>query len=360
MEETLSRRSALIIIILSFAWNMIVVILFLCLQDDIHMSSPLIVTVENERQKEKNEEFIYLADRLISFGSSQFSTTILPQEKPEEQLQQQKVQPSDMAIKIEPAIQQTLQSQTQKLEEAPTHEELEQTNDKENVTKKEHSAEECKGPPEQPLEQPQLDQTFMEQKTTVIQEDLQKTESQPLEELKQNSAQKQPKKPPLFKSTAKKSESPKKKTISLADIAKGYMQKIVYDREHNVETQLRSLPTSKQMALQVYSTKIFGLLEQAAKVNQKMLYAPENHTTDAALMLTIDRDGKLLEAHLIPQLHEKEIREWLFNFVKQVGLFPPIPKHLKKDKITLHYPLKINIHQGFGTYSLYYGFGNRY
>jgi len=355
MEEASSRRLAMLIIIFSLLWNAIIVVLLLCLQDDIHLQPPFIVTIEepdHETTKEKDQELVYTANKLISYGSSPVGTTILPQ-LPSIQTTQPTMPtevPSSQDETIEPS---TIKPKTE--EEILGQEETTQED-------QEHQEqEEQKESPTTPddVKQKQEEPSFYkeQEKITVVQEEQKLSESEYHEEIAEGIEKTA--RVPTHKQI-QKTEAPKKKKITLADIAKGYMHRVAQEQEHTMETQIRSLPSSKQMALQVYSTKIFALLEQAAKVNKKMLYAPEDRTTNVILILTIGRDGRLLEASLTPPLHEKEVRDWLFSFINQVGLFPPIPSHLKQEKITLQYPLKIDMQQGFGTYSLYYGMYNRY
>lgn len=353
MEETSSRRLAMFIIIFSLLWNAIIVILLLCLQDDIHLQPPFMVTIEepdHEATKEKDKELLYTANKLISYGSSPVGTTIL-QQFPQTT---QPILPTEVTSSQDETIEPS--PIKQKAEEKIFEQEEASQEDQEHQTQEEQ--EELPTAPDD-VEQKQEEPSFYkeQEKTTVVQEEQKLSKSEYHEEITES----------IGKTTKvsthkqiQKTEAQKKKAITLADIARGYMHHVAQEQEHTMETQIRSLPSSKQMALQVYSTKIFALLEQAAKVNKKMLYAPEDRTTNAILILTIGRDGKLLEACLTPPLHEKEVRDWLFSFINQVGLFPPIPKHLKQEKITLQYPLKIDMQQGFGTYSLYYGMYNRY
>ena len=381
MEEKSSRRIATLIIILSLAWNAMIVVLFLCVQDDIHLQMPFTVSIEQEEhQEEQKKDCTYLVEQLISHGTSPVATTILPQQpspfavsspiqvanqiQPTEPLQQednsdlsnptQEQEPQTEPNEVMQALEKLAQSEDPMSEEENMQEELTEEHNEEVIEEPEQTKDEF-------IQEDNVEQ-IEEAFETIT--DMEATTVQELPEHKELVEEKiEPKKiskPTRLLHNPKQKTTTEKRSLSLADIARGYMRHVAQEQENTVETQLRSLPTSKQMALQVYATKIFGLLEQAAKVNRKMLYAPENRTADAILILTIDQSGALVEASLTPPLHEKEIREWLFSFIDKVGLFPPIPKHLKKEKITLNFPLKIDMHQGFGTYSLYYGFSNRY
>ncbi|TET06054.1 hypothetical protein E3J79_03275 [Candidatus Dependentiae bacterium] len=349
MKDVTSRPPVTLIIILSLTWNIIIIVLLFCIQDDIHLHSPFTITVEQEEKKNKESDstLIYQANKLISFGSSPFGTTIISQApnlksstQPNilKKLIQEEPEQQPIFSQEQEAINE--QTQTESENQIPCTQENDITEEEKQSLDQERSE--------------KSDQEQLQPSTAIIQEAILKAAYKKQKQNKQKIIPTFEQKKQIMKSTAIK------KNLNLAEIVQGYMHHVAQEQEQSVETQIRSLPSSKQLALQVYSTKIFTLIEQAAKVNQKMLYASGNHTTDATLILTVDQNGKLIEAYLTPPLQEKEVREWIFTFIHKVGLFPPIPKHLKKEKITLSYPLKIDIQQGFGTYSLYYGLCNRY
>lgn len=324
MEETNSRHIALLIALLSLLLNIALIIVLFCIQDDIHQTKPLLVAMENEKHIEKKKENdIFFVDQLVSFGASPTDKKIL--------LEQPNVIPDDS-----PNIAQQ--------ESIPENEPIDHSAQKEKV------------------DEQALDETTTDNTKDNIEEFDQKDFT---EESQQDNSSKivETQKPltatdTIFedqnkKKLTKKQNKPKrKKSLSLSDIAKGYMRHAQQAREDTVEHSMQSLPKNKQMALYVYTTRLYDILEQTARVSQKVLYAPHNRKVDATLLLTINQDGELIEVHLAPQLHEKEIRDALLGVVNRAGLFPPIPKHLNKEKLTLSYPIKINMHEGFNTYSL--------
>jgi len=343
MDQDRPRRIALAIILLSLGWNALLIIFLLCIQDDVHLRKPFLVTLEDENQQKKIDDDIFFADSLVSFGSSLTDKKIL--------LDPQYAMP---AAKKEMAMAPQQPFQEEESIEPPQPEELSQKEPIKDLIDKRDPAETI--PQEQDEdsepaegEQPQEEHSPTEKLEITPPHEEETVVTEPEHEVVLRQL---PKPKQIKRKKEQHASGQKKKPLSLADIAKGYMRQVNQERENTVEHSLRSLPESKQMALYIYTTKMYDILEQTAKATQKMLYAPQNRTVDATLMVTINQDGELLEVQLTPQLHEKEIRDALLNIVNRAGLFPPIPKHLKKEKLTLSYPIKINMHQGFNTYSL--------
>lgn len=160
----------------------------------------------------------------------------------------------------------------------------------------------------------------------------------------------------------------KPKQISLSDIANSFMRQVRNERDikYNYDPQKKnggapgvyspanSSTDGKQLALQMYATKVFSMMQQSAHTFSSLIYANNDFETDSLLEITIDQTGKLLRARLNPPIGERDIEQAVQTIIKRVGLFPPIPKHFNTDTMTLTFPLNIRGSKGFGRYSLAY------
>ncbi len=344
MDQDKSRRLALAIFLVSLGWNALLIIFLLCIQDDVHLQKPFLVTLEDENQQQRKiDDDIFFADTLVSFGSSLIDKKLLLD--PQHNIP---VAKEEMTMAPQHPVQEEEPSEPPQPDETIQKEPIKDLIEKEEPTETITQEQDENSEPTE-VEQPPEEHSTSEQPETTPTQIPETALKEPKHEvvIRQRTDPKQ-----IKRNKEQRTADQKKKPLGLADIAKGYMRQVNQERENTVEHSLRSLPESKQMALYIYTTKMYDILEQTAKATQKMLYAPQNRTVDATLMVTINQDGELLEVQLIPQLHEKEVRDALLNIVNRAGLFPPIPKHLKKEKLTLSYPIKINMHQGFNTYSL--------
>ncbi len=166
-----------------------------------------------------------------------------------------------------------------------------------------------------------------------------------------------------------------KKQLTLADLAHSYMNQVRndtqtkynYDPQRKSGTTGRGMPgvyspassscTGKELALQMYATKVFTMMQQSAHALSSLIYANSDFTEHSLLEITIDHTGKLERVALNPPINEKDVELAVQKIVERVGLFPPIPKHFNMDSITLTFPLNIQGAKGFGRYSLSYSTG---
>jgi len=155
----------------------------------------------------------------------------------------------------------------------------------------------------------------------------------------------------------------RKQTLTLADLTHSFMNHVRDDRQtkYNYDPQRKSggmgMPgfhspanracDGKELAIQMYATKVFMLLQQSANAYSSLVYAHADIDEQFFLEITIDHEGKLIRTAINPPLKEKDIESAIQKIAERVGLFPPIPKHFNTDVITLTTPFDIQFRKGF-------------
>ncbi len=141
--------------------------------------------------------------------------------------------------------------------------------------------------------------------------------------------------------------------LTLADISRGFIKSMQQEAGYN-NTHVQDM---RQLALQMYSTKVWNMIKSSFLASENGLHLSRPVDARTALVLTIDRDGRLVDICLHYQRHITELRQierLIISRAKQVGLFPPLPPQLKAATKTLTFPLHIRGEEGFHTYSLSY------
>ena len=143
-----------------------------------------------------------------------------------------------------------------------------------------------------------------------------------------------------------------KKAVTMADISRGFIKSVQQEAGHNNASR-----DMKQLALQIYATKIWNIIKNAFLVGDNGLHLTEDVSTHTQLILTIDRTGKLLNIHLDYPKHITAVRNverLIVSRAHQAGLFPPLPAQIPGTSKTFSFPLFIEGQKGFHAYSLGY------
>lgn len=143
-----------------------------------------------------------------------------------------------------------------------------------------------------------------------------------------------------------------KKAVTMADISRGFIKSVQQEAGHNSASR-----DMKQLALQIYATKIWNIIKNAFLVGDNGLHLTEDVSTHTQLILTIDRTGKLLNIHLDYPKHiaaVRNIERLIVSRAHQAGLFPPLPAQIPGTSKTFSFPLFIEGQKGFHAYSLGY------
>lgn len=157
----------------------------------------------------------------------------------------------------------------------------------------------------------------------------------------------------------------------LADIARGYVERV---RQERAETGRCAYSTRASggycmmrhgaacpadpgidLAEQVYAAKLFELLDQSSQAYANKVYACKDCTMETIIEITIEQSGKIVDVSFEPPIAEKDIARALETIIRRVGLFPPIPKHFKKQRVILSIPINIRATQGFASYRFIHG-----
>ena len=130
---------------------------------------------------------------------------------------------------------------------------------------------------------------------------------------------------------------------ALSKLAQGFMQSMSAELGHSPSDD----PT--QLAHQRYMTKIWNNLKQTMNAEDNILAVTNNVDTRAVLVLTINKQGKLLNAilrHSRKNPDINKIENMLLTNAHKVGLFPPLPESFKRDEVTFVMPMHLRAHQG--------------
>lgn len=139
---------------------------------------------------------------------------------------------------------------------------------------------------------------------------------------------------------------------TLADISRGFLKSVKQHAGHN-----KAAHNQKELALQVYASKIWNSIKEAFLIGQNHLRLAASVNVQAQLNLTIDRSGKLVDVKLMYPPHATELRpieDLLIARAHEVGLFPPFSPQMTGQTQRFSFPLVIQGQEGFHSYSLGY------
>lgn len=142
----------------------------------------------------------------------------------------------------------------------------------------------------------------------------------------------------------------KRDSVTLTEISQGFIKSAQQEAGYN-----NGARDMKQLALQVYASKVWNLIKNAFLVGENCLHLPQSINTQTHLVLTINREGMLVDIKLIypKEISElKNVERLLINRAKQAGLFPPFSTQIQGETQRFNFPLHIKGEQGFHTYSL--------
>lgn len=130
---------------------------------------------------------------------------------------------------------------------------------------------------------------------------------------------------------------------ALSKLAQGFMQSM------NAELGGKPSNDPTQLAHQRYMTKLWNNLKQTVNAENNSLSLANNLDTQATLVLTINKKGKLINAVLRHPHKTNDIQQMesmLISNAHKVGLFPPLPESFKKEEVTFVMPIHLRALQG--------------
>lgn len=141
--------------------------------------------------------------------------------------------------------------------------------------------------------------------------------------------------------------------VTMGQIAQGFLKSLQQQAGHNPGTTI----DAEQLARQRYGTRVWTLLSNSYRATKMPTHLLGDITTQAIIVLTIKKDGTLLNIEMQHpnKSHDlREIESIILKAAKTAGLFPPIPNQFNVDTITLSFPLGIKGHQGVHVYDFMY------
>lgn len=130
---------------------------------------------------------------------------------------------------------------------------------------------------------------------------------------------------------------------ALSKLAQGFMQSM------NAELGGKPSNDPTQLAHQRYMTKLWNNLKQTVNAENNSLSLANNLDTQATLVLTINKQGKLINA-ILRHPHKTndilQMENMLITNAHKVGLFPPLPESFKKEEVTFVMPIHLRALQG--------------
>jgi len=130
---------------------------------------------------------------------------------------------------------------------------------------------------------------------------------------------------------------------ALSKLAQGFMQSM------NAELGGKPSNDPTHLAHQRYMTKLWNNLKQTMNAESNVLSLANNLDTQATLVLTINKKGKLINAVLRHPRKTSDILQMesmLLTNAQKVGLFPPLPESFKKEEVTFVMPIHLRALQG--------------
>jgi hypothetical protein len=134
----------------------------------------------------------------------------------------------------------------------------------------------------------------------------------------------------------------------LSKVAQGFME--------SMSAELGNAPSTDPTlsAHQRYMTKVWNNLKQTMNAEENVLALSSNIDTRAVLVMTINKQGKLLNALLRHPRKTDDISKMesmLLTNAHKVGLFPPLPASFERDQVTFVMPIHLRaqagIHSGY-------------
>jgi len=137
--------------------------------------------------------------------------------------------------------------------------------------------------------------------------------------------------------------------LTFGNLAQGFIQSASAYRQQSMDP----IDERQRVAFNTYAKKSWGYLQQSFRGNYRLIHLAKDLNTKVVIKMTLTKEGKILDLTLEHphKTHElKEIEAILLRAAKAGGLFPPMPKILNRDIITISLDLGINARQGFHLY----------
>lgn len=135
-----------------------------------------------------------------------------------------------------------------------------------------------------------------------------------------------------------KNASPIKRTMTFADLAKGFIESFKNEGEDWLERAGNEniRPSQKELKYLSYYQKLAWHLQNVCRFST-FDYNPQYHPShlEIELALTINREGKLTSVKMTRGSGSDDFNFFALNIFKTPYEYPPIPQHLPEESITI-------------------------
>ncbi len=153
-----------------------------------------------------------------------------------------------------------------------------------------------------------------------------------------------------FWGQAAQSSSPVAKNMTLTKLAEGFLH---YAKEtSNSSVDINSQDLNLAPTLQ----RIGWFLQNSFHLHNKPISLDRDVHTSITLHLELDEKGVLLNCYLSPQTNVQALDRNLLRIAQGAAPFPPIPKHVMRNKQTFSVKIPIQIDAKRGTHEYYFIF----
>lgn len=169
-----------------------------------------------------------------------------------------------------------------------------------------------------------------------------------------NTQQTEQKAEPITKTKPQQSPKNIQKTVSLGQLAQGFLKSMQQEEGINNPPQM----DVDRLAAHQYATKIWNIIKNSFRADHNALHLSQSVDTMAYLVITIAKSGKLIDIHLESNTINhgfKQIESLIVTHAQKAGLFPPLPSRFAVAQKTFTFPIRIQEQEGYHTYHLSYG-----
>lgn len=145
------------------------------------------------------------------------------------------------------------------------------------------------------------------------------------------------------KESLARSAGPMQKTVTLKDLAAGFLASWQNDGndwcERKGNENIR--PDLEEMRLHSYLQKLIWHMQNMWHHDTTFRTVIPESIVTVGVHIVIDKEGKLKDARIIESCGYSVLDEAVVRGIKAVTSYPPIPAHLKKDELSVSFGLKI-------------------
>lgn len=146
----------------------------------------------------------------------------------------------------------------------------------------------------------------------------------------------------------------KKQQLSLSKITQGFMRSVQQEEGINNPPAM----DAERLAAHQYATKLWNIIKNSFRGENSALHLAHAIDILAYLVITIAKNGQLIDIHLeANQITSefKQIEALLVSRAQKAGLFPPLPQRFGVPQKTFTFPIRLQGQAGYHAYHLSYG-----